>query len=46
MVPDYNHAYNPPCAFTRYATCLLQPLDKRLDLAIVAGEKAPAPSAG
>jgi len=43
---DFNRAYNPPCAFTNYATCPLPPLDNRLDLAITAGEKAHAPPAG
>lgn len=46
VVLDFNRAYNPPCAFTNYATCPLPPLDNRLDLAITAGEKAHAPPAG
>lgn len=46
VVLDFNRAYNPPCAFTHYATCPLPPLDNRLDLAITAGEKAHAPPAG
>lgn len=37
---DFNRAYNPPCAFTPFATCPLPPPDNRLDLAIRAGEKA------
>lgn len=36
---DFNRAYNPPCAFTRFATCPLPPPENRLDLAIEAGEK-------
>ena len=36
---DFNRAYNPPCAFTAYATCPLPPPENRLDLAITAGEK-------
>lgn len=36
---DFNKAYNPPCVFTQYATCLLPPAQNRLDLAIRAGEK-------
>lgn len=36
---DFNRAYNPPCAFTPYATCPLPPPENRLDLAIAAGEK-------
>ena len=37
---DFNQAYNPPCAFTAFATCPLPPPENRLDLAIEAGEKA------
>ena len=37
---DFNRAYNPPCAFTAFATCPLPPPENRLDLAITAGEKA------
>ena len=36
---DFNRAYNPPCAFTSFATCPLPPNQNRLDLAITAGEK-------
>lgn len=36
---DFNHAYNPPCAFTPFATCPLPPPENRLDLAVQAGEK-------
>ena len=36
---DFNQAYNPPCAFTPFATCPLPPPENRLDLAIDAGEK-------
>ena len=36
---DFNKAYNPPCVFTSYATCLLPPAQNRLDIAIAAGEK-------
>jgi uncharacterized protein (DUF1684 family) len=35
---DFNRAYNPPCAFTRYATCPLPPRGNRLDVSIEAGE--------
>ena len=38
-VLDFNKAYNPPCAFTKYATCLLPPAGNRLALAIQAGEQ-------
>lgn len=37
---DFNRAYNPPCAFTAFATCPLPPAGNRLDLLIEAGEKA------
>lgn len=37
---DFNRSYNPPCAFTAFATCPLPPPENRLDLAIAAGEKA------
>ena len=39
-VLDFNKSYNPPCAFTAFATCPLPPAENRLDLEIVAGEKA------
>ena len=39
MVVDFNRAYNPPCAFTPYATCPLPPLQNRLPFRIEAGEK-------
>ncbi|HDS0950681.1 TPA: DUF1684 domain-containing protein [Stenotrophomonas maltophilia] len=37
---DFNHAYDPPCAFTAYATCPLAPPENRMDLRVEAGEKA------
>lgn len=39
LVLDFNQAYNPPCAFTPFATCPLAPPENRLDLAVTAGEK-------
>jgi hypothetical protein len=39
VVLDFNQAYNPPCAFTPFATCPLAPPENRLDLAVTAGEK-------
>jgi uncharacterized protein (DUF1684 family) len=36
---DFNRAYNPPCAFTEYATCLLPLAENHLELALEAGEK-------
>ena len=41
---DFNRAYNPPCAFTEFATCPLPPDGNRLDLAIPAGEKTYIPA--
>ena len=35
---DFNKAYNPPCAFTPYATCPLPPKQNRLAVRIEAGE--------
>lgn len=49
VVVDFNRAYNPPCAFTQYATCPLPPPENRFvqkdskgevaRLAVQAGEK-------
>jgi len=39
VVLDFNHAYNPPCAVTPYATCPVAPKENRLAVAIPAGEK-------
>jgi uncharacterized protein (DUF1684 family) len=39
VVLDFNKAYNPPCAFTPYATCPLPPRENRLAVRIEAGEK-------
>jgi uncharacterized protein (DUF1684 family) len=39
IVLDFNKAYNPPCAFTAFATCPLAPPENRLDLRVTAGEK-------
>jgi uncharacterized protein (DUF1684 family) len=38
IVLDFNKAYNPPCAFTPYATCPLAPPENRLGIAVKAGE--------
>lgn len=35
---DFNRAYNPPCAFSEFATCPLPPPENRLDLRVTAGE--------
>lgn len=39
VILDFNRAYNPPCAFSPYATCPLPPKANRMDIAIEAGEK-------
>jgi len=36
---DFNKAYNPPCAFSDYATCPLPPLENYLPFLVSAGEK-------
>ncbi len=36
---DFNKAYSPPCAFTKYATCPLPPAQNRLPLRVEAGER-------
>ena len=36
---DFNRAFNPPCAFTAFATCPLPPAENVLSIAIPAGEK-------
>ena len=36
---DFNQAFNPPCAFTKFATCPLPPPQNRLPFPIPAGEK-------
>jgi len=40
FILDFNQAYNPPCAYTDYATCPLPPPENRLPIRIEAGEKA------
>ncbi|GBD86447.1 hypothetical protein BMS3Abin03_00367 [bacterium BMS3Abin03] len=39
VILDFNKAYNPPCVFTKYATCPLPPKDNYLKLKVTAGEK-------
>lgn len=36
---DFNRAFNPPCAFTPFATCPLPPPENWLPFSIAAGEK-------
>jgi len=38
---DFNHACNPPCAFTPFATCPLPPPENWLPFAVPAGEMKP-----
>lgn len=38
-VIDFNKAYNPPCAFTPFATCPLPPPQNRFPFRLTAGEK-------
>lgn len=40
VVLDFNQAYNPPCAYTPYATCPLPPKQNELPVRIEAGEKS------
>jgi len=40
VVLDFNRAYNPPCAFTPYATCPLPIPGNELPVPVRAGEKA------
>jgi len=39
VIVDFNLAYNPPCVFTKYATCSFPPMQNYLHLRITAGEK-------
>ncbi len=39
VVLDFNRAYNPPCAFTPYATCTLPPEPNDFPFPIEAGER-------
>ena len=39
VILDFNKAYNPPCVFSKFATCPLPPKDNYLKLRITAGEK-------
>lgn len=42
LVLDFNFAYNPSCAYDPRWACPLAPPGNRLDLAVDAGERAPA----
>jgi hypothetical protein len=39
VILDFNRAYNPPCAFSHFATCPLPPKQNDLAIPILAGEK-------
>jgi uncharacterized protein len=39
LVLDFNELYNPPCAYTPYATCPLPPEQNRLPIELPAGEQ-------
>jgi uncharacterized protein len=39
VVLDFNRSENPPCAFTKFATCPLPPRQNYMKIAISAGEK-------
>ena len=39
LILDFNLAYNPPCAFSRFTLCPMPPKQNRLPIAIEAGEK-------
>ena len=39
LVLDFNKLENPPCAYTRYATCPLPPPQNRLPIALPVGER-------
>ena len=38
VIIDFNKAHNPPCAFTKFATCPLPPRQNRLAMRVEAGE--------
>lgn len=39
LVLDFNFSYNPPCAFTPFATCPLPPPENWLPFVVAAGER-------
>ncbi|MCK6583406.1 MAG: DUF1684 domain-containing protein [Anaerolineales bacterium] len=41
MFLDFNKAYNPPCAFTDFATCVFAPEQNHMELKVKAGETYP-----
>lgn len=41
IIMDFNKAYNPPCAFTEFATCVFAPEQNHLNFRVTAGETYP-----
>jgi uncharacterized protein (DUF1684 family) len=41
VVLDFNFAYNPDCAFSRFTTCPLPPAENRIRTKVLAGERPP-----
>lgn len=41
VVLDFNKAFNPPCAFSKFTTCPLPPRQNHLAIAVEAGEQRP-----
>lgn len=41
VVLDFNRSYNPPCAFTPYATCTLPPEPNEFPFGVPVGERRP-----
>ena len=40
IILDFNRAYNPPCAFSPFATCPMPPRENFLPVSVEAGEKS------
>ena len=45
VVLDFNFAYNPDCAFSRFTTCPLPPPENRIRAKVLAGERPPQSAA-
>jgi hypothetical protein len=39
VILDFNYLYNPPCAFSKFTTCLYPPRQNHLPFKILAGER-------
>jgi uncharacterized protein len=44
VILDFNKAFNPPCAYTHFATCPLPPEENKLAVQVLAGEMEYIPS--